>query len=243
MSEFSNLYPEKQFVKDDLEKMMRAVNYINYQYEMISPFIGKAIIEIGSGIGNITQKIIPSADWIIALEPNPFCYFQLISKFNLHRNIEIINDFWNEKIVSELSNRYIDTVVCINVLEHIKDDSEALKNFYKILCKKGRIVLVVPAHSWAYGTIDQAVGHFRRYSRNALYELLHSANFQITYCRFFNIIGLIGWLINAKISHRKAQSDFQIKIFDKIIVPIMKKIEQKFYFPIGQSLLIVAEKI
>jgi len=104
------------------------------------------------------------------------------------------------------------------------------------------VVLVVPAHPLAFGPIDKAVGHYRRYTKRALVTLLRDAGLAPIRMRHFNPVGLIGWLVNAKLLKVTAQRDAQIKFFDTYVVPVQQMIERIVPFPFGQSLLGVAIK-
>ena len=233
---------DDHFVKTDLEQMSRAVNYLEYQYEMIKPYLGRRIFEIGTGIGNLTDRILPDAELVVGLEPNKNCYHELSSRYGGKDSLVLINETLEECRIEDLEINNFDTVLCVNVLEHIENDEAAVQAFYKVLVPEGRLLLVVPSPAWAYGVIDRAVGHFRRYSKARIAEIVKKAGFTVEYYRFFNPIGLIGWIVNSKISGRVKQSDKQIYIFDRIIVPIQNFIEKKLKFPVGQSLLLVAAK-
>jgi hypothetical protein len=116
-----------------------------------------------------------------------------------------------------------------------------IKLFRHLISKKGNVVLIVPAHTWAFGEIDKAVGHFRRYNQKVFFQLLRSKGFKIKFWRYFNVIGLLGWAVNARILKITSQNTSQIKLFDKYLIPIQRKIESIFRFPFGQSLLVVLQ--
>jgi 2-polyprenyl-3-methyl-5-hydroxy-6-metoxy-1,4-benzoquinol methylase len=232
---------QDQFVKEDLELMNSAINYIDYQYNYIYPFIGNDILEVGGGIGNITKKIIRVDNQITVVEPNHFCVERLKSRLANHQNIDIIENYFDTKLSASLANRNFDTILCINVLEHIDDDEMTIKLFRHLISKEGNVVLIVPAHTWAFGEIDKAVGHFRRYNQKVFFQLLRSKGFKIKFWRYFNVIGLLGWAVNARILKITSQNTSQIKLFDKYFIPIQRKIESIFRFPFGQSLLVVLQ--
>jgi ubiquinone/menaquinone biosynthesis C-methylase UbiE len=141
----------------------------------------------------------------------------------------------------ELKQYKPDTVVCLNVLEHIEDERGALRQMYRVLPAGGRAVLIVPAFEWLYGPIDRNLGHFRRYSKRHLRRVAESAGFR-TKVRFFNIAGLLAWWANAKIFQRTEHSQSQIRLFDRVVVPLISRLEAMACPPVGQSLFAVLEK-
>ena len=127
---------------------------------------------------------------------------------------------------------------CARTLE---DDLQALKRLRAMLHgAAGRLVLVVPAVPAAYGSIDAALGHYRRYSRSGLRSVLAQAGFSIGSLRYSNLIGLLGWLYNARIARRVQQSDAQIQVFDALIVPWYSRLERLLPPPVGLSLVAAA---
>jgi SAM-dependent methyltransferase len=135
---------------------------------------------------------------------------------------------------------HIDSVICFNVLEHIERDEKALKNIYDLLEPGGRFLLLVPCHPWLYGSLDQHLGHRRRYRRRELRNTLEAIGFRVIYLKYFNRIGILGWFLNSKILRRKRLSSFQLRI-NNLFVPLFK-LEKFFPLPFGTSLLAVGEK-
>jgi len=233
---------EDDFVKEDLEQMTRAVNYLEYQYRMIKPHLGKRIMEIGSGIGTFTARLLRIAEIVVSIEPNKYCFGKLQDDLGCNKSLVLVNKKIEECHCPELQSYLPDTIICLNVLEHIEDDSATIENFYRILKPGGKLLLVVPSPDWAFGVIDRAVGHFRRYSRNQLSSLVKKNGFREVYTRYYNPIGLVGWLWNGKVAGIVKQSDRQIYIFDRLVIPLQSFIEKWIKFPLGQSLLLVAVK-
>jgi glycosyltransferase involved in cell wall biosynthesis len=135
---------------------------------------------------------------------------------------------------------HIDSVICFNVLEHIEQDETALRNIYDLLEPGGRVLLLVPSHPWVYGSLDQHLGHRRRYRRRELKNRLEAQGFRVIYLKHFNRIGILGWFLNSKILRRKGLSSFQLRVYN-LLVPFFK-LEEFFPLPFGMSLLAVGEK-
>ncbi len=153
-------------------------------------------------------------------------------------------DFYVADISEEKTldfDKKFDTIVCVNVLEHIKDDEKALANMFRLLSPKGNLLLFVPALSQLYGALDKQLGHFRRYTKNMLSKKILKAGFQIKKISYSNFFGIFGWYLNSRILKRKRFSILQPLIFDKF-VPLISRTESLLELPIGMSLFLVAEK-
>jgi len=226
------------FAAIDLQQMQQARRYNDWIARQILPHCGTRVLEVGAGIGNITRRLLGHAEYVCALEPNPACFA------NLERDFAAVPGFecrpWRieDCSVEFAAARRINTIVCVNVLEHVNAELDTLKRFRQMLDPSaGRLLLVVPAVPAAYGTIDAALGHYRRYSRPHLRSILLDAGFCIDSLRYSNLIGLIAWFFNARIAHRVQQSNSQIKVFDTLIVPWSSRLERLVPPPIGQSLV------
>jgi SAM-dependent methyltransferase len=135
-----------------------------------------------------------------------------------------------------------DSVVCVNVLEHIEGDAAALRAMVEIVVPGGVIVLLVPAFDALYGPIDRNLGHYRRYRRSSLAGLASAAGLEIRKLHYVNALGLFGWWVNARVLKRETQSDGQIAVFDRWMVPFFSVIERAVPPPFGQSLLAVLRR-
>ncbi len=233
---------EDPFFARDLEQMARANNYRRWQFEMVAPHVQGAVLEVGGGIGNFTPELARLASSVISLEPNADCHRQLVEKTRSLPNVTVYNitaEALDEKIGADYA---ADTVVCMNVLEHLKDDEAAVRAFSRRLKPGGVLVLLIPGVQWLFGEIDQRLGHYRRYSRPNARALMEKVGLTPVKIRYFNFIGLWGWFWNARVTRRISQSDAQILVFDKFIVPWQSRLEALLPPPIGQSLLVVARK-
>jgi SAM-dependent methyltransferase len=234
---------EDPFVLDDLRQMEYAKNYNKWLYTLIKPYIGKRVLEIGAGVGNMSKQISVNTELLVGIEPNPYCAAILEDSFKNDSHFILLNSRVEECNIDELNSFHFDTVVCINVLEHIKKDYAVLEQFEQLLIPGGRAVILVPAIPQAYGPIDASLEHFRRYTKLSMQDCIQMSGNRFTIVSMFysNMVGLLGWFINAHIRRSVKQNDSQIKIFDWM-VPIISKIEQVISCPIGLSLIIVLEK-
>lgn len=234
-------FENHEFEKNSLYRMRSMKNNNRWIFEQIKPYLGSNILEIGSGIGNISKFIAPlNVNLILTdIKENYLNYLQ--RRFINNPKVKV---FKHDILSSEISNILhfkINTVVCTNVLEHIEDDDRALENIYKILFKNGHLILVIPAMKFLYGSLDKKASHFRRYHKKELVNKLENRNFEIEKAYYLNFISTIGWFINSKILKRKLISSFQINILDKFI-PFFSKIEKRFKIPFGLSLIIICRK-
>jgi SAM-dependent methyltransferase len=216
----------------DYEKVNQdmADNLFKYQLwkaELITPFLNKKdkIIEIGAGKGNISRILKSSGFNVVSTDIKRR---GINKKLDIERECGFINKF--------------DKVVCINVLEHIREDVNALSNLNKILKPKGCLILVVPAFNLLYGSIDKSDCHFRRYNKGEIKRKLTQTGFKTIKTRYFNFIGFFGWLYHSRIRRLSVHSNQDLGRFDKI-VPLIKNVESCIRFPFGLSLLAVAKKL
>ena len=154
-------------------------------------------------------------------------------------------DITDPGLVRELAGARFDTVLCINVLEHIERDDLALRAMAEILRPTaGRLFLFVPAHPILFGSPDELAGHFRRYTRPALRALLQGAGLRARDVYHFNAVGAVAYFVNARIVRPKSLDgsvDCQIRLFDRYCVPVLHRLERAVRPPFGQSLIAVAE--
>ena len=129
--------------------------------------------------------------------------------------------------ILELQEMNFDTVVCLNVLEHLEDDTRALKIMNQLLRPGGRLILLVPAYQFLYGSVDRSLKHFRRYSRKTLVAKLRQTNFKIERSYYMNLLGVFGWFYNNRLIHRQEESIRQVILFDRAVVPWLSKIEKR----------------
>jgi len=234
---------QDSLIARDLNILAQADNYLSLQIQTIKPFLGKRLLELGAGIGNHTRYFVKNNfNLIITNEFNKeFC---TILKNTFGNKIEVFNiDLNNIEDKSDyLKSKNIDTIVAINVLEHIDKDAHCLKVLSDILATNGRIVLIVPASKILYSRIDKEYGHFRRYNKTDFIKYASMLNLDIEKVSYFNIIGWIGWFITAKVFKAVKIEGLGLKYFNRLL-PYICKIESILpVIPCGLSLLVVLRK-
>jgi len=232
----------EDFYIRDLEQMKRATNYLAWQKRQILPYLPADgdIIEIGAGIGSFSPSLSECSRTVLALEPNEYCYAQLQRAVSGDVKVRTMNIYAEHMSWHLAPEPRFDAMVLINVFEHIPDDRAVLDSVLPYMRPHAKIILQVPAFQWAFGEIDRRLGHYRRYDKQGVLRLFSGIPGHFHALRYQNAIGIFGWWLN---SRRKAenQSDFQIRVFDKLILPLQSRIERLIPPPIGQSLFVVYE--
>jgi glycosyltransferase involved in cell wall biosynthesis len=229
----------EDMVYQTLQRMKKLRRYNQWIFSKFRPFLGRRVLEIGSGIGNIT-KFLLDRDLVIATDVEPMYLTFLKNTFGQYKKFIIENFDISGSDTEQYRQYHIDSVICFNVLEHIEKDERALKNIFNLLEPKGRLLLFVPSHRWLYGSLDQHLGHHRRYGKKELKEKLEKIGFQVILMKYFNRVGILGWYLNGKILGRKRLPSFQLRIYN-LFVPLFK-MEDLLPLPFGTSLLIIAER-
>lgn len=201
---------------------------------------GQRVLEIGAGIGTITAQIEPNRELVIALDVERFYVDKLKSRFRDKPHVRAMVSDVAHPDFETLRKERIDTILLSNVLEHIPDDNDAIRRFSRILQPNGRLLLMVPALPALFGSIDEAVGHHRRYSLEALSSVVEDNGFTIERIEWMNLVGIAGWFLNSKVLRRRSLSQLQLRIFDQF-APWLAQVESMVpKLPIGLSLFAVA---
>jgi glycosyltransferase involved in cell wall biosynthesis len=224
-----DIYTEDEYGSRILSRLSNAKKYNKWLAETISPYIGDRVLEIGAGIGNLTKRLIPRQKYD-ATDINSL-YLQLIK--NLKHNKPYLDAFFLDiKEIKEhvTSRRDYDTVICMNVIEHLDNDRIALNNIAKLLSEDGNAIIMIPQYQWLFGSLDKMLGHRRRYSTKQLYELAQKTDFAIEQLIYFNRISTLPWFINGRILKKKTFSYVQIFIMD-FFTPIWRILDKILPIP------------
>ena len=234
----SDIY--KETGPEVLEAFSSALEFNRWMADTIRPYVGESILEIGSGIGNLSRQLVPRRKRYIATDIDDEHLARLHSRMQHRPNVEVRKaDLANPGDFADLKSA-VDTAVCLNVLEHVKDDRQGLKNLYEALVPGGRAIVLVPQGQWAYGKIDEMLGHWLRYSEALLRERVLEAGFQVETMLYFNRISLPGWYLNGKLLQRPTVSPWQLKLFDRLVW-LWRRIDRYLPWP-STSLIVIARK-
>ena len=207
-----------------LARLSRAPQFNAWMADTIRPYCGSRVLEIGSGVGNLTQRLIPRRKYVVS-DINPL-YLQTLATLQADRPY-LKASFCDVSDIATYpkSEGPFDTVICLNVIEHVLDDKASLLNIRSVLEEGGRAIVLVPQGQWNYGTLDEVLGHHRRYSKDGLRKLAEECGFEVKHMLEFNRIGTIAWYLNGKIMRRRNFGLGQILILNAL-TPIFRRIDR-----------------
>ena len=222
----------------------QAAKFNQWMFETIQPFANGNILEIGSGIGNISEFFLEHKFNITLSDYDDKYIFQLNSRFSNYPNLSGILkiDLQHPEFASNyasIKNKF-DTVILLNVLEHLKDDEAALVNARFLLKQEGRIIVLTPSYQFLYSSLDKELGHYRRYTLKKLGSIFTRNNFEIQTGFYFNILGTVAWLYG-KMLRLKSIPAGEMKFYNKL-VPLGKFLDRVSFKKAGLSVVTVARK-
>jgi SAM-dependent methyltransferase len=231
---------QKRYAADDLETMSEASNYQAHVFGLVRPYVGSHVLEVGCGIGTMTSELLDHAKRVVCIEPNLNCATRAREALAGNDRVAIRVCHLEECSRGELQAEQFDTVVCVNVLEHIEDDVRALGLFREVVAgSDGQVLIFVPAVQRLYGPHDAALGHHRRYSKRTLRSAFTAAGLDVVSMRYTNPIGLLGWMYNLYVTGNTEHTTGQVRLFDRFVAPWALPIERIVAPPIGLSLFAV----
>jgi SAM-dependent methyltransferase len=217
-----NIYTEDEYGSQILARMSRAPRYSRWLADTVRPYVGERVLEIGAGIGNLTANLIPrTLYW--ATDVNPL-YLDLLHQLCRTRPYLRAGHTDLRDPASFPPNGLFDTVICVNVLEHLADDAAAFANIRRMLASGGRAIVLVPRGPALFGSLDEVLGHQRRYTRRQLQALGEQAGFRMVRVLEFNRPGALAWWLNAKLLRRRTFGFFQVKLLN-LLVPLFRRID------------------
>jgi SAM-dependent methyltransferase len=228
------------YVGTELSALAEANNYYRWVIGEFAPFLGKRVIEVGAGIGTFSQSLLqhtPLSE-LILVEPGENLFPLLQQRFAGEPRVTIVHGYFHELEAPATA----DSVVLVNVLEHVAEDQALLDGAHEVLMPGGTLLLLVPALSWIYGSLDEAFGHYRRYSKASLAAKLRAAGFQIIRLSYLNLPGIVGWFLTGRVLGRKTLKSRYVRLYDRWIIPWLSRLESRWEPPCGQSLIAVGHK-
>ena len=202
--------------------------------------IGPRVLEVGCGIGNLTRTLLAEAgvERVHAIDLDP-AYVDRVRREIPDPRLEVstsrAEEFRPPPLVEP--NGSFDTIVCINVLEHIEDHQKVLCNFATMLRPGGQVLLLVPAHPSLFCGLDRGLSHFRRYARRDLLEVAAGARLRVESLRHFNPLGTLGWWLNGRVLRRSILPAGQLSFYTRFAIPLSRFLDRLNPLPIGISLL------
>ena len=227
--------------RETLRRMADVDHYNSWIYDLMRPYVGRRVVEVGCGIGNMTGYFL-QAELLLAFDLLPESVNWVAEKFQGYNNLIVTEgDVCDEVFIDRAAPHRFDTVVSTNMLEHVEQDARALDHMSRLLVEGGHLLLFVPAGSYLFGSLDVALGHHRRYDKPRLAALVAEAGLHIEQLCYVNALGVLGWYLNSRILRRQLLPKNQLSVFNSL-APLLRRIEIIVPPPFGQSLLCIARK-
>jgi len=243
---------EEQFATEDpagqetLELFADTDLFNRWLFENLAPYCKDNILEIGSGIGNISKLLLERFQKVTLSDLRASYCQKLRDHFSTNQRLQQViqldlGDSEIGKSFPTLLNSF-DTIIASNVVEHIGDDHLAVQNCSKLLKSKGRLVILVPAYQWLYNGFDSELGHYRRYNRKNLGRLLMDEGFELVHEKYFNAVGILGWWFSGSVLKKKILPKNQLNLYNKLI-PMIRLADKVLLNKAGLSVIAVGEKL
>lgn len=235
----ASISPADRAGAETLEIMQAAPRYNRWQYSRVAPYLGRRICEVGSGIGSMSALILDGAPELLVLTDTDSYYREALRhQFDGRHDVIVEALTLPDKSAATRFQHYaLDTVVALNVIEHIAEDLEALRSMAAMLRPGGRAVVLAPAFQELFGSLDHELGHRRRYTRRSLSQRMNEAGFKVERAFYFNLVGTAGWWVNARLRKVPRIPVGQLRYFDTL-VPILR-LEDRVPLPFGQSVIAI----
>ncbi len=222
-----------------LQSMRRARGLNRWILQQFRPFVGNRVLEAGCGIGNFTELLL-DRQRLLCVDNDPLYVEMLNWRLGHLENVRTLKfDLSDGAEYAQVKGEAVDTIVCLNVLEHIKADEAVLRAYFDLLVPGGHAIILVPAHMWLYGPCDEAIGHERRYTQTELHTKMQAAGFEIVQMGEFNRLGVPGWWLNKQLGRRDLNPR-QMRLFEWLL-PVAKGAEAMKLGP-GLSIIGVGRK-
>lgn len=213
-----------------------AKNYRKYEYDIVAPHVGRSLLEVGSGLGDFSEQFLPRLDRLVVSDNDPYCVSQLRERYQSDPGVEVLELALPMKVQV---SKPVDTVVAMNVLEHIADDVKALQCLADATVPGGRIIIWVPGYMQLFGEFDRKVGHVTRYTPKTLRSSMERAGLRPEVVRPINFVGGVAWWLTVRKRGVTYPDPKIVKIYDRTVVPVTRVID-KLHPPFGQTVLGVA---
>lgn len=226
---------------ETLERLAAAApNYNRWLFERVGRWVGRRVLEIGAGVGTMSAFLMNGAcERVVLTDTDPHYLARLRERFARYPHVEVAR-LRLPTFEEALAREGFDTIICLNVLEHVRDDTLSLGTMFRLLQPRGRLVLCVPSLPAIYGELDRALGHFRRYTPEELRRKYAAAGLVARHLEYFNLAGVPGWWLTGRVLKRELIPTASLRWYDAL-VPLFR-LERLVPWRIGQSLIAVGEK-
>jgi SAM-dependent methyltransferase len=210
--------------------------YRRFQLDLISPYCGRSVLEVGAGLGEFAQGFT-GLDRLVVTDADPGAVELLAARFADRPEVEARQLALGREVALD---KPVDSVIAINVLEHLEDDAGALRSLANLVVPGGTIVLWVPGYQQLYGEFDRRVGHVRRYTPATVSDAVRRAGLQVEVAKPVNLLGGIAWWAAVRRGGSTSPNPKLVALYDRFVVPATRAIESRIRVPFGQTVLCVA---
>ena len=225
----------------DLEVLADLPNYYGWIIKKFRPYLKGRTMEIGTGIGTISKLIFDDVEELILVEPSAHLTKHLPPSISKSPKVSIFNETLEQRL-PQMADHSCDTIIMVNVLEHIEDDGSAIEALHRVLKPGGHLLLFVPALQFLYSEVDRKHGHFRRYHLPPLAYKLNMHGFEIQDKRYFDLAGVLPWWLINTLGKKTDFNPAMATLYDRFFIPVTKFIERFISPPLGKNILIIAER-
>ena len=243
------LAPTSARLMHELQTLADLKNYHRWIFDEICPFLGTELAEIGGGIGTFSEQIIHQYfsrninARLEIFEPTD-CLFN-----QLERNLrQLHGGFLDGGTLTITAGNFrtdprrYDSILLINVLEHVQHEYVLLQQIHESLQSTGVVIIFVPSLRWLYSELDKQVGHYRRYEQDSLRSLLERNGFTVVKTKYMDILGVLPWYVINVLGKSASFNPFLARLYDRCFVPATRRIEEFCKPVIGKNLLMVGRK-
>ena len=218
--------------------MSSAEHYRRWIVDAFAPYLGRDVAEVGAGIGSNSKLVLAyPIERLTAFEPSDNMFPLLARALDGNARATAVHGLFGP----EQAGRGYDSVIYINVLEHVEREREELDHAREALKPGGHLLVFVPALAWLYSKFDREVGHFRRYTRDGLERVIGHAGFEVVRSRYFDIAGILPWYVYFTLLGR-SMGKGSVSLYDRLVVPPMRLVESVVKPPIGKNVFLVARR-
>ena len=218
-----------------------ACGYFDWIAGLFGDALSGDVLDHGAGTGMLSERLSARASRVFALEPEPLLFEGLAARFADRPNVTLVPGTI-DTYLEQYAAGSLDAVVSSNVLEHLQDDVGCMRQIHRALRPGGAFAVYVPARAELFGSLDESVGHVRRYSRSLLRSHLERAGFFVQWVRYGNLAGVVPWWISGRLLQRQRISSQNLKLFDRFVLPVAARVERLLRIPYGLNVAALARR-
>ena len=224
----------------ELDALAGAVNYYQAIIDRFRPYLGRRVLEVGAGVGTFASYVLgePTVEEMTLVEPAANNLPALRERFASEPRATIHHGYLEDLAPA----RPVDSIVAVNVLEHVEDDERFLRAAHRRLAPNGHVLLFIPALGQIFGTLDEAFGHFRRYTKPMLATRLAAAGFTDVRLRWTNFPGIASWYLAGRVLRKRTLAARDVRLYDRLVMPWVSAMERFWEPPAGQSIIAIGTR-